>query len=253
MCSQGELLSNHNSHLRNLSQRSSLPLGPLLHTFGPSRPGPTKSCNSSRRSSLGDTCMEVESAVLFNVNPPSPQGSDYYSDEQDTILRTWQTGGGPLVEPLQYPHSMPHHLAEKGYCGIITSYEYAASFDPDSINTLAKNSAQSTDMSFVPYQGPGQDHRPPPPLRGSPGAVGGFRAGEGSSNPPPGYPRKGQPSGRRGPGESSRKSELYKTELCISLSTGNPCRYKKRLCSSSMCYVRASFCVYFRGIIMSMN
>ncbi|KAF8953039.1 hypothetical protein BGZ52_002234 [Haplosporangium bisporale] len=169
--------------------------------------------------------MEVESAVLFNVNPPSPQGSDYYSDEQDTILRAWHTGGGSLIEPLQFSHSMPHHLAEKGYCGIITPYEYAASFDPDSINTLVKDPVQPTDMSFVPSQDPGQDRWSSLPHRGSLGAVGGFRASESSSNALPGYPRKSQLSGRRGPGESSRKSELYKTELCISLSTGNPCRY----------------------------
>lgn len=230
MCSQGDLLNNYNSHLQSLSRRSCLPLGPLPNTFGLLRPGLTKPCNSSRRSSLSDTCMEVESAVLFNVNPPSPQGSDYYSDEQDTILRTWHTGGGPLIESLQYSHSMPHHLAEKGYCGIITPYEYAASFDPNSINTLVKNPTQPADMSFVPSQGPGQDRRSLLPLRGSLGAVGGFHAGESSSNALPGYPRKSQPSGRRGPGESNRKSELYKTELCISLSTGNPCRYKKRLC-----------------------
>ncbi|KAG0033990.1 hypothetical protein BGZ82_005905 [Podila clonocystis] len=168
--------------------------------------------------------MEVESAILFNVNPPSPQGSDYYSDEQDTILRTWHAGGSRLVEQSQYSHSMPHHLAEKGYCGIIIPYEYAASFDPDSINTSDRSPTQPTDMSFSSPKGPGQDRRSSLPVRGS--LSGGYQASE-DSNAPPEYPRKGQcPAlGRRGPGESNRKSELYKTELCISLTTGNPCRY----------------------------
>ncbi|KAF9326588.1 hypothetical protein BG006_010016 [Podila minutissima] len=229
MYSQGDLFNSYscnytyNSHPQNLSRRSSLPFEPLPNTFGRSCPG-TKSSDSSRRSSLGDTGMEVESAILFNVNPPSPQGSDYHSDDQDTILRTWHAGGGPLVEQPQYSHSMPHHLAEKGYCGIITPYEYAASFDPDSINTLAKNPAKPPNMCVVPSQDLSQYRRSSLPLRGS--LAGGFSAGEGSSNVPSGYPRKGPPPpGRRGPGESNRKSELYKTELCISLSTGNPCRY----------------------------
>ncbi|KAG0031069.1 hypothetical protein BGZ81_001800 [Podila clonocystis] len=168
--------------------------------------------------------MEVESAILFNVNPPSPQGSDYYSDEQDTILRTWHAGDSRLVEQSQYSHSMPHHLAEKGYCGIITPYEYAASFDPDSINTLDRNPTQPTDMSFSSSKCPDQDRRSSIPVRGSLSSD--YHASE-DFNAPPGYPRKGQSPtlGRRGPGESNRKSELYKTELCISLTTGNPCRY----------------------------
>ncbi|KAG0083251.1 hypothetical protein BGZ93_006076 [Podila epicladia] len=237
MCPQGDLFNNYNynynyiynynynynSHPKSLSRRSSLPFNHLPNTLSHVCPG-TKSSNSSRRSSLGETGMEVESAILFNVNPPSPQGSEYYSDEQDTILRAWHAGGGPLVEQPQYSHSMPHYLAEKGYCGTISPYEYAASFDPDSISALAKNLAKPTDISFVPFQGLSQDLRSPLPLRGS--LSGGFNTVEGSSSASPGYPKKGpSPHGRRGPGESNRKSELYKTELCISLSTGNPCRY----------------------------
>ncbi|KAG0334105.1 mRNA decay activator protein zfp36 [Podila horticola] len=195
--------------------------------------------------------MEVESAILFNVNPPSPQGSDYYSDEQDIVLRTWHAGGGPLVEqPLQYSHSMPHHLAEKGYCGIITAYEYAASFDPDSINTLTKSPAQPADMSFGSPQGTSQDHRSNLPVRGS--LSSGCQAGEGSNNSHPGFSRKGQPPapGRRGPGELNRKSELYgdqcqfahskeelqrvnrhpryKTQFCMSFQAHGYCKYNER-------------------------
>ncbi|KAF9412014.1 hypothetical protein BGZ94_001180 [Podila epigama] len=183
-----------------------------------------------RRTSLVDTCMEVESAVLFNVNPPSPQGSDYYSDEQDTILRTWHTGGGALVEqPLGFSHAMPHRLAEKGYVGAVT-YDQATSTTIDQeglpIKLFTRDTAKMSDLSLGPPQStsapPQEQFRTNMPTfrdsisTGSP------------SEPPAAFPTRKTPSNRRGgtgPGETNRKSELYKTELCISLSTGNPCRY----------------------------
>ncbi|KAG0331409.1 V-ATPase V1 sector subunit E [Podila humilis] len=232
------------SHLQRISRRSSAP------QYGPSpfialgqhhpRAGISKSGDSSRRNSFADTCMEIESSVLFNVNPPSPQESEYYSDEQDIILRTWHSGGGAIAEHSRtYAQSMPHHLTEKGYFGLLTTSYEQLLMSHDGTQFLSRN--QSLPLNETPlasHQDPNSAHAlqdathsprgslSAPSIRGN---VVGFRPSESSSSTPPGHAMRRSPQqtgrGARTPGDSNRKSELYKTELCISLSTGNPCRY----------------------------
>ncbi len=146
-------------------------------------------------SGLRDTSMDLGSgtgAVLFSVNPPSPLESDYYSDDQESILRTWHTdatsssaGLGAVEscrdqEPVTFePAAMDH--------GIKASQ--------DARSTQSK-SLKST-VSSLPT----------------------------CSAETPGRGCKKSQGRRPSTGESNRKTELYKTEMCISVSSGVPCRY----------------------------
>ncbi|KAG0207557.1 hypothetical protein BGX28_001220 [Mortierella sp. GBA30] len=146
-----------------------------------------------------ETSMDLGSgggAVLFSVNPPSPLESDYCSDDQESILKTWHTDGTSNSKDLGT--GWAHHaqgsiifaptLMDHGTR--LSSSARAASSQP-ATTKLPKSSAKT-------------------PLTSS------ANLGKGS---------KRAQNRRSSAGEANRRTELYKTEMCISVSSGVPCRY----------------------------
>ncbi|KAG0316302.1 hypothetical protein BGZ99_006952 [Dissophora globulifera] len=161
----------------------------------------------SGHSGLYETGMYVGAAVVFSVNPPSPLESELCSDEQESILRNWHTGGPVAERPQEEsdridactkfePEVMDH--------GIMMSSSRPCSAQQSAAPARARNTSQavrsdSTNSVLVASGGPSKGEM---------------------------YGKRSSGSGRRSSsGDVSRKSELYKTELCISVSTGLPCKY----------------------------
>ncbi|KAF9967258.1 hypothetical protein BGZ70_010217 [Mortierella alpina] len=146
-------------------------------------------------SGLRDTSMDLGSgggAVLFSVNPPSPLESEYYSDDQESILRTWHTEGtstfdvlgadesGRNRDPVTFePAAMDHGI--KGCQGARSAQSKSLK---STVTSLPTGSAETLSKGSKRAQG-----------------------------------RRSSTS------EPNRKTELYKTEMCISVSSGAPCRY----------------------------
>lgn len=152
---------------------------------------------------LLETGMDVGSAVVFSVNPPSPLESDVCADEE-SILRNWHTGG-TLVEQSSsadnnteaYVKFEPEMMDRGLHSGSLatTATTTALSNTTDRAGTSGQKSSSSG---------------------GGPGASGSSHNNK---------EKKGSGGQRRsGAGELHRKSELYKTELCITVSSGMPCK-----------------------------
>ena len=142
-------------------------------------------------SGLDETGMDVGAAVVFSVNPPSPLESDLCADEQESILRTWYTGG-----------STAEQSAEGGGTEARTKFEPEAMDHGFRTTSTGDESRQSNTQGSRSFSGLGSS--------------GNISKGEG-------YGKKGG-SRRSTSGEGHRKSELYKTELCISVNTGVSCK-----------------------------
>ncbi|KAF8929439.1 hypothetical protein BGZ58_008944 [Dissophora ornata] len=143
-------------------------------------------------SGLHETGMDVGVAVVFSVNPPSPLESDLCADDQESILRTWYTGGS---------------TAEQSAEGSGT--DTCTKFEPDAMDHGFRTTSTGDDSRRSNTQGSRS-------FSGS-GASGSISKGEAHGT-------KGD-SRRSASGEGHRKSELYKTELCISVNTGVSCKY----------------------------
>ncbi|KAF9947733.1 hypothetical protein BGZ72_010316 [Mortierella alpina] len=146
-------------------------------------------------SGLRDTSMDLGSgggAVLFSVNPPSPLESEYYSDDQESILRTWHTDGASSSARLGADES--------------SRDQEPVTFEPAAMDHGIKISqgARSTQSK---------------PLKSTVSSL------PNSSLETPSKGGKRTQGRRSSTGEPNRKTELYKTEMCISVNSGVPCRY----------------------------
>ncbi|CAO3564759.1 unnamed protein product [Mortierella alpina] len=173
-----------------------------------SRPGPgaldlsKDTCSGAASSSpaygvsgLRDTSMDLGSgggAVLFSVNPPSPLESEYYSDEQESILRTWHTDEASTFDVLGADESYRNRDP--------VTFEPAAMDHGIKVSQGARSTQSKSLKSAVTSLPTGSVETM---SKGSKRAQG----------------------RRSSTGEPSRKTELYKTEMCISVSSGVPCRY----------------------------
>ncbi|KAF9361404.1 hypothetical protein BGX26_003537 [Mortierella sp. AD094] len=144
--------------------------------------------------------MDVSGSVVFSVNPPSPLESDLCADDQESILRTWHTSGSSTEDSLKGGSSEAYGKFEPGVMdhGIrapSSSTETAPSHA--GTRTITQPSRSAGSLSSLPHASKGEF---------------------------PGKRSQGGP--RRSPSnDTHKKSELYKTELCVSVNTGIPCKY----------------------------
>ncbi|KAF9113060.1 hypothetical protein BGX27_002316 [Mortierella sp. AM989] len=144
--------------------------------------------------------MDVSGSIVFSVNPPSPLESDLCADDQESILRTWHTCEPTTEQPTKD-----------------NSSEAYARFEPDIMDHGIVSNLSGVETT---------------PLNAGPRAIthpsrsadnlGSFTHtgnSEFSGKKSQGSPRRSSSN------DSHRKSELYKTELCVSVSTGIPCKY----------------------------
>ncbi|KAF9362452.1 hypothetical protein BGX34_006157 [Mortierella sp. NVP85] len=151
---------------------------------------------------MRETGMDVGTAVVFSVNPPSPLESDVCADEQESILRNWHTGG-----------TSADQSSDNGT-------EIHTKFEPEAMDHGFRASSLTMDTTMPNSTGRvAACRQKSPSTSGGPGTSPNNNKGEYFAKKGSGGPR------RSGTGESNRKTDLYKTELCISLSTGIPCKY----------------------------
>ncbi|KAF9576783.1 hypothetical protein EC968_003290 [Mortierella alpina] len=147
-------------------------------------------------SGLRDTSMDLGSgggAVLFSVNPPSPLDSEYCSDDQESILRTWHTDrtssssaglGADESDRVQDPVTFEPAAMDHGIKISQGARSTQSKSGKSTIASLSTGSAETLSKAGKRAQGR-----------------------------------------RSSTGEPNRKTELYKTEMCISVSSAVPCRY----------------------------
>ncbi|KAI1319830.1 hypothetical protein EDD11_002824 [Mortierella claussenii] len=151
-----------------------------------------------------ETNMEIGAggSVVFSVNPPSPLESDLCADDQESILKTWHTGGNGGGNMNESSSGTDSSVAETH-----------TRFEPDMMDHGMRMGSMSSSTNANPLN-----------LSGRAQSHGGSRSTGGSSSSGKRATGSGA-GGRSSSSESHRKSELYKTELCVSVNTGIPCKY----------------------------
>ncbi|KAF9171994.1 hypothetical protein BGX21_005935 [Mortierella sp. AD011] len=155
---------------------------------------------STEYCSSQDTGMDLAGSVVFSVNPPSPLESDLCADDQESILRTWHTSGPFAEDSLKGSSSEVHDKFEPDVMdhGIRTSSSSTETTQSNAnIRTITQPSRSAGSLSSLPHANKGEL-----PAKRSHGG-----------------PRRSSSN------DTHRKSELYKTELCVSVNTGIPCKY----------------------------
>ncbi|KAG0369941.1 hypothetical protein BGZ54_008336 [Gamsiella multidivaricata] len=177
-----------------------------INDFESSTPQPSRRLSQTSPTfgeiGLRETEMDFGAAVVFSVNPPSPLESDLGVDERESILQNWHTSESLMetnpsdIDAETFGKFEPVNMDH----GIGMTFLGAS---PCSTSTNNYPAAQETDLT---------------------GPSSASRAGSYSGKPETSA-KRGSSGRRLASGEAHRKSELYKTELCISVHTGLSCKY----------------------------
>ncbi|KAF8979015.1 hypothetical protein BGZ46_005921 [Entomortierella lignicola] len=152
--------------------------------------------------------MDFASSVVFSVNPPSPLESELCADDQESILRTWHTCESPTEISSNSSCSEAYTRFEPDVMdrGMITPSSSAEAALPSSVNirTITQPSRSAGSLGLYSHTG----------------------KSEPSGKRSHGGPRRSSSNDtHRASNEMHKKSELYKTELCVSINAGIPCKY----------------------------
>ncbi|KAG0213160.1 hypothetical protein BGX33_003128 [Mortierella sp. NVP41] len=155
----------------------------------------TKPLTSELATPLTDTGMDLGNgvSVVFSVNPPSPVESELCSDDHEVMIKTWCTAGPSTQQLLGEDHAA---VACTTHSDSATTHQGNRPLHPFAPMSSASDSYHPSLAAYTP---------------------GGSR--------PDNSNKKGPKGPRRSLSETNKKAELYKTELCISVHSGIPCKY----------------------------